>query len=216
MKNEVNELTRRDALKKMAAGGAAAAASVFWVDALASAAEQHAEHYHAAAAAATGPWTPKVLSADQNATVVALAEIIIPETDTPGATKANVNQFVDYVLVNATAGRSPEVPRQPRVARRPRDRRMHGSTFVKAAPDTQLAVVTALSTQPAGTPGGDFFRAIKSLTVTGYYTSEVAMREEIGDDGNMFFTEFKGCSTRNTSRRRSIRSRRSRRVAQSG
>jgi hypothetical protein len=187
-----NELTRRDALKKMAAGGAAAVTSVFWVDALASAAEQHAEHYHAAAAAATGPWTPKVLSADQNATVVALAEIIIPATETPGATKAGVNQFVDYVLVNATAGdRQKFLDSLAWLDGHVKE--THGSTFVKAVPDTQLAVVTALSTQPTGTPGGDFLRAIKSLTVTGYYTSEVAMREEIGDDGNMFFTEFKGC-----------------------
>ena len=184
-------ISRRDALKKMAAGGAAAA-SVFWVDALASAAEQHAEHYHAAAAAATGPWAPKVLSADQNATVIALAEIIIPETDTPGATKANVNQFVDYVLVNATtADRQKFLGSLAWLDGHVNE--THGATFVKAAPDAQLAVVTALSTQPAGSPGGDFFRAIKSLTVTGYYTSEIGMREEIGDDGNMFFAAFKGC-----------------------
>jgi hypothetical protein len=187
------DLSRRDALKKIAAGGAAAAASVFWVDALASAAEQHAEHYHAAAAAATGPWIPKVLTADQNATVVALAEIIIPETDTPGATKANVNQFVDYVLVNAT----PENKQKFLDSLAWLDghvKETHGSTFIGVSPDTQLAVVTALSTQPEGTPGGDFFRAIKSMTVTGFYTSEVGMRDEIGDDGNMFFAEFKGCN----------------------
>jgi hypothetical protein len=185
-------VTRRDALKKIAAGGAAAATSIFWVDALAAAAEQHAEHYHAAAAAAAGPWTPKVLSADQNATVVALAEIIIPETDTPGATKANVNQFVDYVLANAATDRQKFVDSLAWLDAHVNE--THGTTFVKASPDTQMAVVTALSTQPSGSPGGDFFRAIKSLTVTGYYTSEIAMRDEIGDDGNMFFTEFKGCT----------------------
>src|ERR1051325_5888114 len=98
-----NELSRRDALKKMAAGGAAAATSIFWVDALASAAAQHAGHFQAAAAAAPpGPWTARVLSAPQNETVIALAEIIIPETDTPGATKANVNRFVDWVLAEAS------------------------------------------------------------------------------------------------------------------
>ena len=131
-----NDLSRRDALKKIAAGGAAAA-SVFWVDALASAAEQHAGHYHAAAAAATGPWTAKVLSADQNATVVALAEIIIPETDTPGATKANVNQFVDYVLVNATANNRQKFL-DSLVWLDGHVKENHGSTFVKAAPKRSL------------------------------------------------------------------------------
>jgi hypothetical protein len=186
-------VTRRDALKKIAAGGAAAATSVFWVDALASAAEQQAVHHHAAMAAAAGPWTPKVLSPAQNQAVVTLAEIIIPETETPGATKANVNQFVDWVLATAS-----DADRQQflesltwldgHVAE------AHNTTFSKATPEIQLAVVTALSQMTPGTPGGDFFKAIKSLTVTGYYTSEIAMREEIGDDGNMFFTEFTGCT----------------------
>ena len=186
-------VTRRDALKKIAAGGAAAATSVFWVDALASAAEQQAVHHHAAMAAATGPWTPKVLSAAQNHTVVALAEIIIPETETPGATKANVNQFVDWVLVTATdADRQKFLDSLTWLDGYVTE--AHNTTFSKAAPEAQLAVVTALSRMTPGTPGGDFFKAIKSLTVTGYYTSEIAMREEIGDDGNMFFAEFTGCT----------------------
>jgi hypothetical protein len=186
-------VSRRDALKKIAAGGAAAATSVFWVEALASAAEQQAVHHHAAMAAASGPWTPKVLSPAQNQTVVALAEIIIPETGTPGATKANVNQFIDWVLATATdADRQKFLDSLTWLDGHVTE--THNTTFSKATGETQLAVVTALSQMTPGTPGGDFFKAIKSLTVTGYYTSEIAMREEIGDDGNMFFAEFTGCT----------------------
>ena len=50
------------------------------------------------------------------------------------------------------------------------------------------------SPSPEDQPGVDLFTAIKSLTITGYYTSEVGMREEMGDDGNMFFLAFKGCT----------------------
>jgi hypothetical protein len=61
-----------------------------------------------------------------------------------------------------------------------------------------VAVLTALSQlSPDASPvppGAEFFQAIKSLTVTGFYTSEVAMRDEIGDDGLMFFAEFTGCT----------------------
>ena len=43
--------------------------------------------------------------------------------------------------------------------------------------DQQVAVLTTLSTAtdptPAVKPGVDFFKAIKSMTVTGYYTSEI-------------------------------------------
>ena len=65
-----------------------------------TAAEQHAAHYHQAAAAAT-VFKPKVFNAAQNKTVTTLAEIIIPQTDTAGATKAKVNEFIDAVLADA-------------------------------------------------------------------------------------------------------------------
>ena len=51
-------------------------------------------------------------------------------------------------------------------------------------------MLTKLSTQPVD----EFFEAIKSMTIIGYYTSEVGMRQEMGDDGTLFFAEFKGCS----------------------
>jgi gluconate 2-dehydrogenase gamma chain len=188
-------LTRRDALRKIAVGSAAAATSAFWVDTLAAAAGQHAAHYQAAAAAAR--WTPKALTAAQNRTVVALAELIIPQTETAGAAKANVNQFIDAVLAEA----SPD-DRQKFLdglawvdARSTRDA---GAPFADTAPPQQTALLTALSTNttpaPDDTAGVEFFKAIKSLTVTGYYTSEVGLREEMNDDGNLFFAEYKGCT----------------------
>ena len=50
-------------------------------------------------------------------------------------------------------------------------------------------MLTKLSTPPVD----EFFEAIKSMTIIGYYTSEVGMRQEMGDDGTLFFAEFKGC-----------------------
>lgn len=192
----MSDVTRRDALRKIAVGGAAAATAPFWVESLASAAEQHAAHYQATAARAA-KWVPKVLTPAQNATVVALAERIIPQTDTAGATKANVNQFIDAVLADAPAdNRKKFVDGLAWIDER--SQRDAGAPFVKATPEQQTALLTALSTArspaPADQPGVDFFKAIKSLTITGYYTSEVGTREEMGDDGNMFFLEFKGCT----------------------
>jgi glucoside 3-dehydrogenase (cytochrome c) hitch-hiker subunit len=190
-------LTRRDALKKIAASGAGAAATVFWVDALVSAAEQHAAHYHAPAAAAVGPWTPKVLSPAQNEAVIALAEIIIPKTETPGATDARVNAFIDGVLSD-TAEDNRKKFLDGLAWLDTHTTEAHGAPFTKLGHEQQVAVLTALSQlSPDASPvppGADFFQAIKSLTVTGYYTSEIAMREEIGDDGLMFFAEFTGCT----------------------
>ena len=40
----------------------------------------------------------KTLTPHQDATVTALAEAIIPQTDTPGAKAARVNEFIDVIL----------------------------------------------------------------------------------------------------------------------
>jgi len=190
------DVSRRDALRKMAIGGAAAVTAPLWVQALALAAEQHAAHYQASAAR-TAAWKPKSLTAAQNETVITLAELIIPQTETAGATKANVNRFIDAVIADASpADRQKFADGLAWVdARSQRDA---GAPFAKATAPQQTALLTALSTNktptPEEQPGVDFFKAIKSLTITGYYTSEVGTREEMGDDGNMFFLEFKGCT----------------------
>src|SRR5919198_4950822 len=43
-------------------------------------------------------WAPRVLTAEQLKQVTAIAEHIIPATDTPGAREAGVPQFVDTML----------------------------------------------------------------------------------------------------------------------
>lgn len=189
-------MDRRDALKRIAVGGAAAAAAPFWVEALVSAAEQHAAHYQASAGR-VATWVPKALSPAQNQAVIALSEAIIPQTTTAGAAKAGVNRFIDEVIADASpADRQRFLDGLAWVdARSMRD---SGAPFAKATAAQQTALLTTLSTatdpSPDDQPGVEFFKAIKSLTITGYYTSEIGMREEMEDTGNMFFLEFPGCT----------------------
>lgn len=195
----MRDVTRREALRKIAVGGAAAATAPLWVESLVSAAEQHAAHYQPAAAGTA--WTPKALTPAQNRTVIALAERIIPKTDTAGATEAKVNEFIDAVIADA------EPPDREKFFEGvawvdARSQREHGHPFAGATETQQIALLTAMSRPPSSSApvspddriGAEFFRAIKSMTITGYYTSEVGLRDEIGDDGTMFFTEFKGCT----------------------
>jgi gluconate 2-dehydrogenase gamma chain len=192
----MTELNRRGALKRIAMGSAAAMTSPLWVGALVSAAEQHAAHYQQAAAKAA-PWVPKALSPAQNQAVIALSEAIIPQTDTAGAAKAGVNQFIDAVIADASpADRQKFLDGLAWIdARSQRDA---GTPFAWATPEQQTALLTAISRpgtpSPEDAPGAEFFAAIKSLTITGYYTSEVGMREEMGDTGQMFFIEYPGCT----------------------
>ena len=137
-----------------------------------------------------------MLSADQDRAVTAFAEIIIPETDTPGATAAHVDRFIDLVLHDGDANERQHFL-DGLAWLDAHCRETHGRGFADLDAPARLAVVTALAapTPPPGAePGAAFFTAMKALTVTGYYTSEVAMTKELGDDLNMFFTEFKGCT----------------------
>jgi hypothetical protein len=194
----MTDVSRREALRTLALGGAAAATAPFWVETLIADAAAHAAHYHQAAAAATAnAFTPKVLDAAQYEAVTALAELIIPQTDTAGATKAKVNEFIDAALAEAAAAdRTQFLDGLAWIDAR--SRTDNGVSFVDAPADKQVALLTALSTNTspsaADQPGVEFFKAVKGLTVTGYYTSEAAAREEFGDTGQMFFTEFKGCT----------------------
>jgi hypothetical protein len=218
-------LNRREALRRLAMGGAGVATMPAWVETLSALALDHA-HPQKRAAATTAAWKPKVFTPHQNETVVTLTELIIPQTDTPGAKAAKVNEFIDTVLADAKA---PE--REKFLAGLAwidnGATKANGSPFVKNTPEQQVALLTRLSnaadaknaaaqaaaraqikgaattnqsaasaaaTEPEDPAGVDFFTAIKSMTITGYYTSEPGMRQELGDDGTMFFTEFKGCT----------------------
>src|SRR5579863_10707704 len=48
--------------------------------------------------AARPDWKPSCLDDHQNETLIALTELIIPATDTPGAKAAHVNRYLDLFL----------------------------------------------------------------------------------------------------------------------
>ena len=41
--------------------------------------------------------------------------------------------------------------------------------------------------------GVEFFEAIKSMTINGYYTTEIGLRRELGDSGQLFQAVSQGC-----------------------
>jgi glucoside 3-dehydrogenase (cytochrome c) hitch-hiker subunit len=194
---ETQGLGRRDALRRVTLGGLGAASLPAWVEVLAGLAEARGHEHANAPAAVAADWKPKFLDAHQDETVTVLAELIIPATDTAGGKAALVNRFVDAVLADAEEPERREFLRGLRWLDA-RTRELFGAEFAKAGPDQQAALLTILSSdknQSLGDEiGRDFFQAVKAMTITGYYTSEVGMKQELGDDGQVFFLEFKGCT----------------------
>ena len=189
--------TRRDALRTLAAGAVGAATSPLWVESLTAFAHQQAHAHAAQAAAAAQAWTPRVFTAAQDERVVTLTERIIPQTDTPGAKGALVNRFIDGVLSEAKPSDRDAFLRGLAWID-DRSRALYRNTFVAATAADQAALLTRLSNEKdvaaEDRPGAEFFQAIKSMTITGYYTSEIGLRQELGDDPTLFLLEFPGCS----------------------
>ena len=187
-------MDRREALRRMVLGSAGVACAAGWVDRLSEVALARAVPAQAAENAAR--WTPRVLTAHQNATVTEISELIIPQTETAGARAARVNQFIDTVLEDAPpAERESFIGGLAWIDRR--SRASSGADFSAAPPGEQEALLTVISSRDDASPddreGVEFFEAIKRLTITGYYTSEVGMREELDDDGTRHFAEKQGC-----------------------
>lgn len=187
-------LNRRDALRKLAAGGLGAAASGLWVAHLSALAQAQAAHVHAVASAqGAAAWTPKVMNARQLQTVAQLSELIIPATDTPGARAALVDRFIDGVLQEAEAADRARFL-SGLAWLDARSTTLFKSGFLAASPAQQTELLTKLSGEQEDKAGVDFFQAVKSMTITGYYTSEIGLQQELGDDGRLFSGTFEGCT----------------------
>ena len=189
-------MDRREALRRIVIASAGAAVVPAWVDGLSEAALAQAGAVAQSPTGAAAEWTPRVFTPHQNATVIELSELIIPRTETAGARDARVNAFIDTVLDDAApAERGAFLQGLDWMDRRSRE--TFGTDFVDAAPAEQTALLTVVSspdnTLLADREGVAFFEALKRLTVTGYYTSEIGMLEELGDDGTRHFDAKRGC-----------------------
>jgi hypothetical protein len=190
---------RRGALRMLGRAGLGTASTPLWLESLAALAHDHAHALQQAGpTAAAANWAPRALDAHQNDMVVALSEMIIPATDTPGANAALVHRFVDAVVDDAD-----DLDRRAFLSGfewlDARSRELFGNDFLHASPDHQAELLTILSSRANKTLledrlGVEFFEAVKALTIIGYYTSEIALKEELHLDEQLFFTDSGGCT----------------------
>lgn len=154
-------LTRREVLF------AAAAATAGWVLDAAWMQEAHAQ-------AATLETHAQYGFADT------LADLVIPTTDTPGASAAKVGGFLLFALERGMGGLS--LVHLERV-RKALDAAA-GGDFLAQGPARRSALLAALDSESyADTPGSDSagyaWRRIKGVIVAGYYTSEIGASQEL-------------------------------------
>lgn len=141
-------------------------------------------------------YTLRTLNPHQNATLTLITDLIIPETDTPGAKGARVNEFIDLILTEWAS----EEERQKFLAGLTdvdkNSNALFGKDFIDAAPAQQEELLRDFDQRFAverenvlphryvrrshdSQLEGSFFGVVKRMTLYGYYTSEIGFSQEL-------------------------------------
>ena len=196
-------MDRRHALRTLGAASAAPAFLHWDPDALIDGLRTHLHEARRTSRplppASRGPYDFQVLTEPQRATVAELAELIIPATDTPGAKAAKVDEFIDLILAEWANERDRGIFLSGLAALDVRSREATGGTFLEATAAQRVALCAQLDDEltaaraarrATGTTGAAgnaplapnhrslFWHHMRSLTVSGYYTSELGYKLE--------------------------------------
>ncbi|HZQ95422.1 MAG TPA: gluconate 2-dehydrogenase subunit 3 family protein [Candidatus Sulfotelmatobacter sp.] len=149
----------------------------------------------------------RTLDPHQEATVKAMADMIIPRTDTPGASDVGVSEFIDLILTEWYG-----IPERTHflnglAATDSRARSLFGKDFVDCSPeqrsemlielgakmlqDAALAAVQSARSD-AGLPEANFYSDFRRLTLTAYYTSEAGATQELHFE--VIPEQYQGCN----------------------
>jgi Gluconate 2-dehydrogenase subunit 3 len=179
-------MQRRDVLKMLASG---AVLPVF---------SSPLAAFFREAQAQTGPgYQLRTLNPHQNATVVVMTDLIIPETDTPGAKGARVNEFIDVILTEWATPEERANFLQGLAGVDKQSQELFGKDYVDATPVQQVTLLRALDDYAAAERGqkpekhgntvpefdtqlkGNFYDIFRGITLHGYYTSEIGFTKEL-------------------------------------
>lgn len=192
-------MNRRKVLQLL--GSAPLAAGFVWTEAEAFEAQRRTQQARRGAAKGGGAglqaprFKPQFFTAAEFATVVLLAETIIPKDErSGGATDAGVPEFIDFMMVDQPAR---QVPMRGGLAWLNQEcNSRFNKTFVAAAAAERAQVLDEISglepARPDQSHGLAFFRSFRDLTSTGFWTSKMGM-EDLQFMGNVFVQEWNGC-----------------------
>ena len=182
--------TRRTTLKIMSAIGTTCAFPFSAEELFGQQEHDHVSGVPHYTAPAVAPFEPQFFTAAEGLAVARLCDLIIPQTETPGAVAAGVPHYIDQIVM-----RNPEHQKLFREGIQWMN--SHGKPFVEMTETEQIAILQPLSDSADGgkmdADGVAFFHAIKNMTADGYYTSYAGLVQELGYKGNQALASFEGC-----------------------
>jgi hypothetical protein len=139
---------------------------------------------------------PRRLNAHQDATLKAMAELILPRTETPGAADVGASEFIELMLTEwyDESDRAGFLNGLADVDSRTRF--LFGRDFVDCSPGQQAEILASLGEKMAEGTGSvrsarrprrgitqevnrNFYFILRQLTLTAYYTSEAGATAEL-------------------------------------
>ncbi len=197
MSEDNNNVSRRDALKGIAIGlGSAGSLPILQNDVLAQTGQSHEGHGQAAKSVEKKPGPAKFFSVAQMALIGTISDLIIPtDESSPGAVAAEVPAFID-LMINESPAETKKLWTDGLAAIDKISQDKHQLAFTKATAEQQTAMLTEISKNEMKpqTLEERFFKAIKNMTIDGYYTSKIGIHQELKYKGNTYLKEFKGCT----------------------
>jgi len=162
-----------------------------------------------------GPYKPLFFSPQHYAMLEHIAEMIIPEDDTPGAKQAGVAEFIDFMVANRVpVSASHEIRSTEDAIEMGNDAQNRfiagldwvnarcnsefGRSFMDCTPEQQNSLMEELAYKakfkPTTEGGRAFFRLMREYTVVGYYTTKIGL-ESLGYPGlRTVWPKMPGCS----------------------
>ena len=163
-------LDRRDLL--------AGASALFGVELVAPLAKALAAEAPAGAMAPGFAATHTVLTSDQRSLVAAIAERIIPATDTPGAIAAGVPAYIEMMLADWYEPTDRNDFMNGLGVFEGHSRVQFERPFAGLAAEEQDLVLTLAMEGKISGLSSSFFEHCRQLTIMGYYSSEIGCKQE--------------------------------------
>ena len=136
----------------------------------------------------------RTLSRAQNEIVVAMSDMMIPATDTPGAKAAKVNEFIDLILTEWATEEERKIFLEGLGEADRKTNALFGHGFAAASAQEQAAIVQVFDEELAASRNGKLYKQVRSweqtlvlpffaqmrrLTLVGYYTSQIGQEQEL-------------------------------------
>ena len=152
------------------------------------------------------PESRRTLDPHQDATIKALADMIIPRTETPSASDSGVSDFIDLILTEWYEASERTHFLNGLASVDSRTKTLFSRDFVDCSPDQKSEMMVELGAKmladapPVGrhrasdapSPPTNFYSSFRRLILTAYYTSEAGATKELHFE--VIPDQYQGCN----------------------